>query len=168
MPSVTTDSSGSVTIGVGYHMTQSTNHHEAARVRILVGLVVCASVLTAGGQTLPAQPSAEPDGAILYRTYCASCHGVSGRGDGPMGEYLRVPAANLTHLARRHGGTLRDETVARVIDGRERVGAHGPTDMPVWGDAFTSPLAQGGEARLRARVNALVRYLASIQERPAP
>lgn len=85
-----------------------------------------------------------------------------------MAEYLRVPAANLTHLARRHGGTFRDETVARVIDGRERVGAHGPSEMPVWGDAFSSSLAQGGEVLLRARVSALVRYLASIQERPAP
>lgn len=85
-----------------------------------------------------------------------------------MAEYLRVPAANLTHLARRQGGAFQDETVARIIDGRDRVGAHGPSDMPVWGDAFSSPLAEGGEARLGARVSALVRYLASIQERSAP
>lgn len=149
-------------------MTDSNSHRASARARLVAGLVVCGSALSAGGWAMRPQQPATPDGAALYRTYCASCHGVSGRGDGPMAEFLRVPAANLTQLARRQGGTFRDETVARVIDGRERVGAHGPSDMPVWGDAFSSALAQDGEVRLRARVNALVQHLASIQERPAP
>lgn len=149
-------------------MTDSKSRRVSLRARLVAGLVVSVSAVAVGGWSPPSRQPAAPDGAVLYRTYCASCHGVSGRGDGPMAEYLRVPAANLTHLARRHGGTFRDETVARVIDGRERVGAHGPSEMPVWGDAFSSSLAQGGEVLLRARVSALVRYLASIQERPAP
>jgi mono/diheme cytochrome c family protein len=120
------------------------------------------------GWALPAQQGATEDGAVLYRTYCASCHGTAGRGDGPLAEYLRVPATDLTHLAQQHGGRFQEDTVARVIDGRARVGAHGPSDMPVWGDAFSSALAKGGEARLRERIAALVRYLGSIQQRPAP
>ncbi len=114
-----------------------------------------------------AQPAA-PDGAALYRTYCASCHGVSARGNGPMAEYLRVPPTDLTQLTARHGGTLDDDVVARSIDGRTRIGSHGPSDMPVWGDAFSSSLARGGELALRDRVRALVRHLASLQQRPAP
>lgn len=148
-------------------MSDSMSHRASSRARLVTGLAVCVSAVAVGGWAPPSQQPAAPNGAVLYRTYCASCHGVSGRGDGPMAEYLRVPAANLTHLAQRQGGTFRDESVARVIDGRERVGAHGPSDMPVWGDAFSSSLAQGGEALLRARVSALVRHLASIQERPA-
>jgi len=112
--------------------------------------------------------SAPPDGAALYRALCASCHGTSGRGDGPVAGVLRVAPANLTQLAQRHGGTFRDDQVARAIDGRTRIGAHGPSDMPVWGDTFSSVLAQDGEAALRARIGALVRYLASIQESQAP
>lgn len=115
-----------------------------------------------------ARQAATPDGAALYRTYCASCHGTSGRGDGPVAGVLRVPPVNLTQLASRHGGTFRDEMVTRAIDGRTRIGAHGPSDMPVWGDTFSSALAQDGEAALRARISALVRYLATIQETQAP
>ena len=109
-----------------------------------------------------------PDGAPLYRAYCASCHGLSGRGDGPMAEYLRIPPTDLTHLTQRHGGTFDADAVARAIDGRTRIGSHGPSDMPVWGDAFSSSLAKGGEATLRERVQSLVRHIASLQARPAP
>lgn len=131
-------------------------------------LAVCGCVVVVGSlSVLSAQPAA-PDGAALYRTYCASCHGVSARGNGPMVEYLRVVPTDLTLLARRHGGTFDDDAVARAIDGRQRIGAHGPSDMPIWGDAFTSALARGGEAALRERLRVLVRHLASLQERPAP
>ncbi len=84
-----------------------------------------------------------------------------------MVEYLRIPPTDLTHLAQRHGGTFDEDAVARAIDGRTRIGAHGPSDMPVWGDAFSSSLARGGEAALRNRVRALVRHIASLQARPA-
>ncbi len=131
-------------------------------------LVACLGLATMGGFTASMAQSAEPDGATLYRTYCASCHGVSGRGNGPMVPYLRTPPSDLTHLSVRHGGTFDDDQVARSIDGRDRIGAHGSSDMPVWGDAFSSSLSQGGELALRARVRALVQYLASLQQRPAP
>ncbi len=86
-----------------------------------------------------------------------------------MAEFLRVPPTDLTQLTRQHGGTFNDDQVARAIDGRLRIGSHGPSDMPVWGDAFSSSLARGGsELTYRDRVRAIVRYLASLQERPAP
>lgn len=133
-----------------------------------IGLLVVAAsgVLMAGLVLAETQPA--PDGAALYRTYCASCHGVSGRGDGPMAEYLRLPPTNLTALAPRHGGTFDHDAVAMAIDGRRRIGSHGPSDMPVWGDAFSSPLARGGDRLLRERVRAIVGHIASLQERPAP
>lgn len=87
-----------------------------------------------------------------------------------MTEYLRVPPPDLTTLARRQGGTLDEEAVARTIDGRTRIGSHGAADMPVWGDIFSSSLARGGELALRERVRAIARYIATLQipERPAP
>jgi hypothetical protein len=127
-----------------------------------------AAGLVLAGLALQAAPSSEPDGPALYRSYCASCHGLSGRGNGPMVEFLRVPPTNLTLLSRIHGGTFNEEAVAQAIDGRRRIGSHGPSDMPVWGDAFSSSLAQGGPEALRARVRAIVRHLESLQERQAP
>ncbi len=35
-------------------------------------------------------------GKVLYEAQCASCHGVSGKGDGPAGQALTPPAADLT------------------------------------------------------------------------
>jgi mono/diheme cytochrome c family protein len=134
---------------------------------MLMAVIVCTLVVV-GVVSSAAQP-AGLDGAPLYRSYCASCHGLSGRGNGPMAEFLRVPPSDLTQLTRRHGGTFDDDEVARAIDGRSRIGAHGPSDMPVWGDAFSSSLARGGsELAYRGRVRAIVRHLASLQERPAP
>ena len=34
--------------------------------------------------------AAEPDGAALYKTKCASCHGPDGRGDTPVGKALKI------------------------------------------------------------------------------
>jgi mono/diheme cytochrome c family protein len=147
---------------------RSTGLLGGSRSRVLVAVAMVGTAVVAAPQPSATGQQAAPDGARLYRTYCASCHGVSGRGDGPMAEYLRVPPTNLTQWARRHGGTFQEDIVARAIDGRDRIGSHGPSDMPVWGDAFTSPLAGGGEPALRDRVRAIVRHLASLQESQAP
>jgi mono/diheme cytochrome c family protein len=152
--------------------TSSVTHpRRAALTRVRLGRLVAVSVpalIVAGLVASAAQP-AGPDGARLYRSYCASCHGASGRGDGPMVQFLRVPPTDLTQLTSRHGGTFNEDEVARAIDGRIRIGSHGPSDMPVWGDAFSSSLARGSsELAYRDRVRAIVRYLASLQERPAP
>lgn len=141
----------------------------ALRGHRLPWLLGCACGVFVAGLAHSAAQSAAPDGAQLYRNACASCHGVSGRGDGPMAEYLRVPPTDLTALTRRQGGTFNDDAVARAIDGRDRIGSHGSSEMPVWGDVFSSSLARGGEIALRERVRAIVRHLASlqVQERPA-
>ena len=38
-------------------------------------------------------------GAIVYARRCATCHGPAGRGDGPSGELLPTPPANLAWFA---------------------------------------------------------------------
>jgi len=73
-------------------------------------------------------------GQDLYRRFCASCHGVSGRGDGPVASTLRVEVPDLTLIARRHGGTFPRDLIERVIDGRHILGAHGTRTMPIWGE----------------------------------
>ncbi len=56
-------------------------------------------------------PSTPPDGAALYGRWCASCHGASGKGDGPNAKFLPVrPAvhANAAHMRERPDDTLYD------------------------------------------------------------
>lgn len=104
-------------------------------------------------------------GGALYRRHCASCHGISGRGDGPLAESLTVAPSDLTTLARRAGGRFDESAVMTVIDGRLLVAQHGPREMPVWGAIFAQehvgePFAVYG-ATLDAR--ALSDHLRTIQ-----
>lgn len=41
-------------------------------------------------------------GKALYRKYCASCHGESGQGDGPLANKLRPKPADLIERAAHH------------------------------------------------------------------
>ena len=102
-------------------------------------------------------------GRDLFATYCASCHGVSGRGNGPAAEELRRRPADLTQLAKRNGGIFNGPRIHSIVDGRA-VKAHGTMEMPVWGDAFKWREGLPEDA-IKSRIEALVRYLGSIQER---
>jgi len=102
-------------------------------------------------------------GSYLFRTYCASCHGTSAQGDGPMANSLRRRPSNLTEIAKRNKGSYPTDLVYRIIDGRQNLGSHGGPDMPVWGDAFMRTSEGADEASVRYRIEALVAYLATVQ-----
>jgi mono/diheme cytochrome c family protein len=104
------------------------------------------------------------DGRVLFNTYCASCHGRTGVGDGPAAPAMRRTPPDITGLALANGGLFPAERMGRIIDGRE-VEAHGDREMPVWGDAFK--VLPGGISPevVQARIVAIVRYLESIQRR---
>jgi mono/diheme cytochrome c family protein len=107
-------------------------------------------------------------GSDLYRTYCASCHGKGAKGDGPLAEYMKRRPSDLTAIAARNDGKYDVEMVARIIDGRKPVPGHGGHDMPVWGDAFKLTRDGSSEESVKARVDALVGYLESLQATTAP
>jgi mono/diheme cytochrome c family protein len=123
--------------------------------------VVCV-MATAGDVRAQSQ-----DGAALFTTYCASCHGATGRGTGPVAVFLRVPPADLTQIAKRNNGAFPADRVYRIIDGRQSVKTHGNSQMPIWGDAFSKSVTGGDDKAVVERIKALVTYLGSIQERPA-
>jgi mono/diheme cytochrome c family protein len=104
-------------------------------------------------------------GGYLFKTYCATCHGVSARGDGPLADSMRRKPANLTEITARNKGTYPGELVYKVIDGREKVPGHGGPDMPVWGDAFLRTSDASDEASVKHRIQALVDYLETLQAR---
>lgn len=85
---------------------------------------------------LPALPATAQDpveGALLYADFCAVCHGVSLRGDGPMAAALTIPPADLTQLT--EDGVFPIFDVVRVIDGRDPLLSHGGA-MPIFGRWF--------------------------------
>jgi mono/diheme cytochrome c family protein len=142
------------------------------RMRNVIPLALLASAALASAPALWAQETAEAPltgetGDELFRTYCASCHGRSAKGDGPISEHLRSRPADLTLIARRAGGKFDTEKVHRIIDGRQPVSGHGGPDMPVWGDAFKRAGRTGTEDAVSARIRSIVEHLRSLQVLPA-
>ncbi len=113
-------------------------------------------------------PILAEQGARDYARYCASCHGVGGRGDGVAAAALRTPPADLTQIAARRGGVFPSGEVRYHIDGRFEHPAHGTREMPIWGVRLGEELDET-EIRdeiVRGRLYALVDYLQSIQDPP--
>ena len=106
-------------------------------------------------------------GGRTYATFCASCHGAAGRGDGPVASLLTVPAADLTTLSARNGGVFPVAEVVFRIDGRAPLTAHG-SPMPPFGGMFAGAGAAlktaAGQPVLTSRAIAdLVAFLQQLQ-----
>jgi mono/diheme cytochrome c family protein len=125
--------------------------------------LVLTTTVTARAQHATDTAAVVDGGRHLFATYCASCHGVGGRGNGPAAEELRRRPADLTQFAKHNGGVFNGATIHSIVDGRA-VKAHGSMEMPVWGDAFKWREGLPEDA-IKARIEALVRYLETIQER---
>jgi mono/diheme cytochrome c family protein len=111
-------------------------------------------------------------GRADFRDNCASCHGLTGKGDGPMRSALVKPPADLTTIARRTGGQFPQELIWELIDGRWSGdgGPHGSREMPVWGQEFKKrAMGQPGDSSVTAewsarnRIISLLKYLEDIQ-----
>jgi hypothetical protein len=103
-------------------------------------------------------------GRELYLEHCAACHGVNADGHGPLEHELTAPPADLRLLSRKYGDPLREDEIARFMDGRADVAAHGPRDMPVWGwEMWQNPEGSGNPNQVSDSVAHTIHYLQSIQ-----
>ena len=112
-------------------------------------------------QAVGKAPSAV-DGKAMFETYCTSCHGKEGKGDGPAAAALKKPPADLTRISARNNGAFPTEKIRRFIDGRENVASHGSRDMPVWGGLFIGVDRDSDMGKIR--IANLTEYLRSIQK----
>jgi mono/diheme cytochrome c family protein len=110
----------------------------------------------------PAPYTSPASGKEMYMNYCASCHGKSGKGDGPAAGALKQPPTDLTTLARMNGGKFPADHVMAVLNAKTEVTAHGSKDMPVWGRVFWT-MSEGHSSIVQLRITNLSNYLESIQ-----
>ncbi len=117
-----------------------------------------------------AAPAGKYDlGKYEYQAKCASCHGVSGKGDGPAAKSLKKAPPDLTTYAKRNGGAFPTEIAWLVIDGRPiESGVHGSREMPIWGQDFRREVLRPEpgptpEWYVAGKIQALIDYLNSIQ-----
>ncbi|MFA5909186.1 MAG: universal stress protein [Vicinamibacterales bacterium] len=136
---------------------------------VVAAVVLAVSLLA----PVAASPAAAQDtgrqrvtGAEIYRTYCATCHGPNGRGDGPLADSMRRKPPDLTEIAKRNGGQYPSEVVYRTIDGKQPIRGHGGPDMPVWGDAFARSRDGGDAATVKERIDTLVDFVRTLQVKP--
>jgi len=104
-------------------------------------------------------------GEETYFRFCASCHGESAEGDGPVAANLSILVPDLTRLRQRQGTKLNEDTLRRIIDGRDVVVSHGTRIMPVWGFEFwvEEGADDAAEKSVKTIIQNLIDYLMSIQ-----
>lgn len=101
-------------------------------------------------------------GLDLYRAHCAACHGLDGKGNGPVAAELKTKPADLTMLAQKNGGKFPVERVQKFVAGDDpTLLAHGPREMPVWGPIFHQ--IEEDQDFGNVRLQNLIKYLSSIQ-----
>ena len=102
-----------------------------------------------GGPYRPGAPDGgEPDGALLYARYCASCHGATGGGDGPNAESL--PATPTRHSDAAYMSERPDDSLFDAIHAGGYIMARSHT-MPSFGATLT-----------RDEIWAVVRYMRTL------
>jgi mono/diheme cytochrome c family protein len=137
---------------------------DMAMTRRIAEPVILIWALAAG--PLAAQDSSA--GEALFQRHCATCHGIEATGRGPMAPVLMIQPTDLTELAASNDGVFPTIRVARRIDGRDPLVAHG-SPMPVYGDFFegddTAMKTPDGQPILTSRpVVDLLAYLQGVQK----
>ena len=94
---------------------------------LLSATIAAGSPASASAEQGPDVPKAE------YLSNCASCHGDSAKGDGPLATKLRTRPIDLTVLSRKNRGVFPVSAVYAAIDGRNASPSHGAPEMPIWG-----------------------------------
>ncbi|HEV2214679.1 MAG TPA: cytochrome c [Terracidiphilus sp.] len=113
---------------------------------------------------IPYQRTSPTDGKQMYKNYCAPCHGLDGKGHGPVASSLRQPPTDLTLLARNNHGKFPESHVAGVLSFGTDHPAHGSATMPVWGPIL-GRMDRANVDLEHMRIVNLCNYLRTIQQK---
>ena len=138
---------------------------------IWIGVLIAVSAVIGFAKVVYAQGT--EFGKNEYVRSCAACHGVTGKGDGPVASSIKKSPADLTKLSEANKGVFPISRVYDVIDGRVEVMTHGTRDMPVWGEIYTRELISQLPrdflsqemigAIVRVRILGLIEYISTLQ-----
>ena len=147
-------------------MAMFTNHKTLILSTILLGAIGFQSGAEAQTMSL---------GEFEYKNSCIQCHGVSGKGDGPVKEFLSgAVSSDLSVLQKNNGGIFPVTAVYSMIEGSDqnKIGAHGTRDMPMWGSRYRARVVsdtdhgfspEATDMYVKTRILSLVEYLSTLQ-----
>ena len=134
------------------------------RITCFVAFLLGSLLLLAQETTIkkvPAVPTSASSGKEMFHSYCASCHGVDGKGKGPAAPALKMQPTDLTLLAQNNGGKFPGmHVMSSIQDITQNV--HGSKDMPVWGPIFSAVSSKKPDIA-KMRINNVTEYIESIQ-----
>lgn len=143
----------------------------------VIGAAVATSVLATAASAAGASPNDQSNmktvvitagktsptsGKQMFASYCASCHGVNAKGNGPMAASLKTQPADLTLLSKGNKGAFPATHVVAVLRFGSPVQSHGSIDMPVWGPVLGN-MNEVTPMERQLRISNLSSYLESIQ-----
>jgi mono/diheme cytochrome c family protein len=155
----------------GPRATSILNDRRSLMMKSMAKAAVAACWVVSCGAALAqaAQPLRTDFGKREFESKCAVCHGLNGKGQGPVVDLLKKAPPDLTLLAKRNSGVFPMERLYQVIDASD-IPAHGTRDMPIWGRDYR---IQAGEyymdvpydpnTYVRARILALLEYINRLQ-----
>jgi mono/diheme cytochrome c family protein len=133
----------------------------------LTAFVLTAAFAIVEGQTQPPKVVEKPATAIssvagsdTFREYCAVCHGIGGRGNGPAASALKVPPPDLSMLQKRNDKSFPEDQIRAMLLGQRPLPSHGSADMPIWGAIFRE-LEDKPVTTLR--IGNLIKYIRAFQ-----
>jgi len=117
----------------------------------------------------PASEEHPTSGKQDFDNHCAPCHGVDGKGHGPELNVLPdIHPSDLTTISLKNGGVYPRQKVQDMVDGRKAIPSHKRFDMPFWGVNFQQEgkeFTPESEAKAKARIDALVDYVETLQRK---
>jgi mono/diheme cytochrome c family protein len=113
---------------------------------------------------IPVNKTSPTSGKQMFTSYCAPCHGVDAKGNGPAAAALKTQPTDLTGLSRNNRGKFPDTHIVAVMQFGSNVQAHGTVEMPVWGPILGKMDMTNAQAR-QLRISNLSRDLESVQTR---
>ena len=134
----------------------------ATRTALLGAFVLFAAAADEVVKHVPVNPTNPSSGPQMFKEYCAVCHGVEAKGNGPAAPALKKAPADLTTITARNNGKFPQLHIYAIIQGDPDVPAHGSKDMPIWGTVFQS-MNHSSSGEVQMRVSNLTAYIKSLQ-----